>query len=204
MSYAQTLPRTFVLTVNRPIARFDATAKHLKELKIPFERFDGLDNQLCRLNPIDTFDLDRSGERIGPKHVAACLSHYMLWKCLSMQPEDSFIAFEYDVVLSEDFRTRFHAVMKDVPDDWQVLFIGSCCCEGREKKHIAGDVYEVQYPLCGHALYLRKSALPILLQECQRIWAPLDIALFYGALTKLRTYTVLPPLVTQRGTPLPP
>jgi hypothetical protein len=44
----------------RPIKRFDETAKHLDEIGIKWERFDGLDNQLCRL-AIERFIRPRSG-----------------------------------------------------------------------------------------------------------------------------------------------
>ncbi len=198
------LPKTWVLTVDREIQRFNETAAHLDSLGVKWERFDGMDNSICRLNPVETFDIDRAGERIGPKHVAACLSHYLILKTMQYQPDDSWITLEYDARLPEDYQARFDHIIKDLPDDWQVVFLGSCCCAGRETKHIKGDIYEVHWPLCGHAQMIRKSALPVLLKDCQKIWAPLDIALFYGALTKLRTYTVIPPLVTQDGTPLPP
>jgi GR25 family glycosyltransferase involved in LPS biosynthesis len=197
-------PRTFILTVDRPIQRFDDTAAHLDSLGVEWERFDGFDNQLCRLNPIETFDLDRVGERIGSKHVAACLSHYLLWKVMLYAPEEVFWVLEYDARMADDWDVRIEQIMRDLPDDWQVVMLGSCCCKGRETTHISGEVYEVKYPLCGHAMMYRKSALPILLQEHQRIWAPLDIALYHGAFPKLRVYTILPPLVTQAGTPLPP
>lgn len=197
-------PRIFVLTVDRPITRFDETAIHLDSRDIKWERFNGFDNQKCRLSPIDTFDLDRVGERIGPKHVAACLSHYLVWKVMEYQPDDSWITLEYDARLPENYSERFEQIMKDLPDDWQICFLGSCCCAGRPTTHIKGEVYEVLYPLCGHGQLVRRSALPVLLKESQRVYAPLDIALYENALPKLRTYTVIPPLVTQAGTPLPP
>lgn len=198
------LPRTFVLTVDRPIARFTATAAHLDSLGIKWERLNGFDNQLCKLSPVETFDLDRAGERIGSKHIAACLSHYLLWTVMFHSAEEVFWALEYDVRLVEDWRARYEQIMRDVPDDWDLLYIGNCCCQDRETKHIKGDVYEVLYPLCGHAIQIRKRALPTLLAEHQRISMPLDIAMFYWSLPKLRVYTVLPALVTQAGTPLPP
>lgn len=197
-------PRTFVLTVNRPIARFDVTAKHLDELGIEWERFDGFDNQLLKLSPIETFDMDRAGERIGSKHIAATLSHYLIWKVMQYQPFDSFVVLEYDVEFPSDWETRYVSAMGCLPDDWQVLFLGSCCCAGRETKHVAGEIFEVKYPLCGHAIQYRQSALPVLLHEHQTIREPLDIALYTRSLPKLRTYCVLPPLIGQRGTPLPP
>lgn len=198
------LPRTFVLTVDRKIKLFDDTESHLESMGLEWERFDGLDNQICRLTPVDTFDVDRVGEKIAPKHVAACLSHYILWRCMSMQPDESFIVYEYDVRLVPDWREQFDRAMSVMPDDWDVVFLGSACCAGRPTTHIAENVYEVLWPLAGHAMLFRRKALPVLLKEHQRIWAPLDIALFYGALPKLRTYTIIDPIAVQHGTHLPP
>lgn len=198
-----TLPRTFVLTVDRPIKRFDECAEHLNSRGVKWERFNGFDNTLCRLSPIDTFDLDRAGERIGPKHICATLSHYLIWKVMEYQPDDSFIVFEYDVRLAPDFEEKYLQAMSCVPDDWDMLFLGSCCTEGRPSLPINGNVYEVKYPLCGHACQIRKKALPVLLREHQRIYQPLDIALYYQSMPQLRVYTVLPAIVGQEGTYLP-
>ncbi len=197
------IPRTFVLTVRRPIKRFDDTVAHLDSLGIKWERFDGIDNQITRLQAIDTFDHDRTGDRIGSKHVAATLTHYLCWKVLSYLPEDSFWVLEFDVRLSLDWKEQYERAMSVLPDDWQILFLGSCCCTGRETRHVAENVYEVKWPLCGHALQIRQSALPILLEEHQRISMPLDIAMFNGSLRKLRVYTILPSLITQHNTLFP-
>jgi GR25 family glycosyltransferase involved in LPS biosynthesis len=198
------LPRIWVLTVDREIQRFNETAKHLDSLGIKWERFNGFDNERCELSPIRTFDLDRAGERIGKKHVAACLSHYLVWKVMEYQPDESFIVAEYDARFPDNYRERLRQIAEDLPDDWQVCFLGNCCTKGRPTTHIKGDIYEVHFPLCGHCIWWRKTALPTLLKECQSIYMPLDIHLFTNVLPKLRTYTVLPPLVTQAGTPLPP
>jgi len=197
------LPRTFVLTVDRPIQRFDDTAEHLNSLGIKWERFNGFDNQLCQLLPVRTFDLDRVGEKIGPKHICATLSHYMLWKVCSYLPEDRFLICEYDVEFPPDWQEQYDRAMSVIPEDADVIFWGSCCTEGRDTKHIGENVYEVKWPLCGHCIEIRKSALPTLLSEHQSISMPLDIALFYNSLPKLRVYTVLPAMIGQRGTPLP-
>lgn len=197
-------PRTFVLTVRRPIKRFDETTKHLDEIGVKWERFDGMDNQITRLQPLDTFDLDRAGEKIGAKHVAATLTHYLCWKVCSYLPEDSFWILEFDVRMADGWREQYEKAMSVMPDDWQIIFLGSCCCKGRETKHIAENVYEVHWPLCGHAIQVRQSALPILLDIHQKINMPLDIALYYMSLPKLRVYTILPRIVDQHATFLPP
>lgn len=197
-------PRTFVLTVNRPIQRFTDTAAHLDSIGLKWERFNGFDNQICKLIPVETFDIDRVGEKIGSKHIAATLSHYLIWSLMSYSGDDSFWVLEYDVRLVDYWQERYAEAMAVLPDDWDMVFLGSCCCNGRETKLIGNNLYEVKYPLCGHAIMYRKKALPILLQEHQKICMPLDVALYYQSLPKLKVFTILPPIVVQAGTPLPP
>lgn len=198
------LPKVWVLTVERQIARFDATAKHLNERGVAWERFDGFDNTKTQLLPVQTFDLDRVGERIGPKHIAATLSHMAIWYVMKYQPDDMFITLEYDARLTPDFEAQYERAMRVVPEDFDVLFLGSCCCKGRPTTHIAENVYDVRYPCCGHAILYKKKALPVLIREHQTIRAPLDVALFYQSLPKLKVFTILDPIITQEGTPLPP
>lgn len=198
------LPRTFVLTVDRPIQRFTDTAAHLESLGIKWERFNGLDNMVCKLLPVETFDLDRVGERIGPKHICATLSHYMLWKVCSYLPEDRFLLCEYDVLFPPDWQQQYDRAMSVMPKDADMIFWGSCCTAGRETTHIGENVYEVHWPLCGHSIEVRKKALPTLLKNQQKINMPLDISLFATTLPQLRVYTILPALIGQSGTPLPP
>jgi len=202
-------PRTFVLTVNRPIRRFDETTKHLDEIGIKWEPFIGMDNQVCRLNSKDTFDFDRAGERLETKHVAATLTHYLLWKTMSYQPDDSFVALEFDVRFVNGWKDQFDMAMKVLPDDWDLVYLGSCCCKGRETfpvPHVFPTVnlYEVKYPLCGHAIMYRKKSLETLLDVHQKINMPLDIAMYHMSLPKLKVYTILPRIVDQHATFLPP
>lgn len=204
------LPRTFVLTVRRPIKRFDDTTKHLDELGIKWERFDGMDNQICKLSPVETFDLDRAGERIGAKHVAATLTHYMLWNMMLYDTndygwsEDYFLALEFDVRFVDGWKPMFEVAMAAMPKDWDMIFLGSCCCKGREQIQISSNVVEVRYPLCGHAIMYRKKCLETLLTIHQKINMPLDIAMLMLSLPKLRVYTILPRIVEQHATFLPP
>jgi len=197
-------PRVFVLTVDREIQCFNETAKHLDEMKIPWERFNGFDNKICRLNAKDTFDLDRAGERLEAKHVAATLSHYLVWKVMQYQPDDSFWVLEYDVRMVDGWKEQYEQAMSVMPDNVDIIFLGSCCTKGRATTHIGENVYEVKWPLCGHAQEIRRSALPILLKEQQKICMPLDIALYQQAFPKLKVMTILPPIIVQAGPSLPP
>lgn len=197
-------PRTLVLTVNRPIKRFDETVKHLDEIGIKWEPFIGFDNQVCRLNSKETFDLDRAGERLEAKHVAATLTHWAAWKVMSYQPDESFVALEFDVRFNEGWQEQFENAMSVLPDDWDLVFLGSCCTKGRNSYAVGKNLYDVRYPLSGHAIMYRKKCLETLLNVHQKINMPLDIAMFHLSLPLLRCYTILPRICEQHGTFLPP
>lgn len=203
-------PRTFVLTVNRPIKRFDDTTKHLDEIGIKWEPFIGMDNQKCRLSSKDTFDFDRAGERLESKHVAATLTHYLLWKVMQYQPDESFVALEFDVRFVDGWKAQFDQAVSVLPDNWDLVYLGSCCCKGREMYPVAiehikvPNLFNVRYPLCGHAIMYRKKCLPTLLDVHQKINMPLDIAMYHMSLPKLQVYTILPRIVDQHATFLPP
>jgi GR25 family glycosyltransferase involved in LPS biosynthesis len=197
-------PRTFVLTVRRQIKRYDDTMKHLLDIGIMAEPFIGMDNQICRLQAMDTFDIDRAGERLQAKHVAATLTHYLLWKVMQYQPDESFVALEFDVRFVETWQYQFDDAMKCLPDDWDLVYLGSCCCKGRETYPVDHNLYDVRYPLCGHAILYRKKCLETLLTIHQKINMPLDIAMYHLSLPKLRVYTILPSIVEQHNTFLPP
>lgn len=206
------LPTTFVLTVNRPIKRFDDTVKHLDEQGIRWSKFVGFDNQKCRLLPVDTFDFDRAGEKIGSKHIAATLTHWALWKVMQYQPDDSFIALEFDVRMVDGWREQFDNAMAVLPDDWDLVYLGSCCNKGRDTTPVPTrepftaqiNLFDVRYPLCGHAIMYRKKCLETLLGVHQSISMPLDIAMYHNSLPKLRVYTILPPICVQADTIVAP
>ncbi len=199
-----TPPRILVLTVDREIKCFNETAAHLDSMDVKWERFNGFDNRILKLNPVETFDLDRAGSRIAPKHIAATLTHWAAWKVMEYQPDDSFWVLEYDVRMTPDWKDTYQLAMAHLPEDWDIFFLGSCCCKGRNTSLIGGNVYKVEWPLCGHAIMYRKKALPTLLKNHQKINMPLDIALFTMTLPYLNVYTALPAIIQQAGAPLPP
>lgn len=208
-------PRAFLLTVKKSEPKYSVTLDHLKSVGVSVELFFGLDAQALNLSPNNLFERNgvslgwkdgkpNQGEKIGYRPVAACLSHYMLWKVMSYMPDDAFWVLEDDAQFHPNWNEIYHGAMAHLPQDWDMVFIGSCCCTGRPTTHLGGSLFEVKYPMCGHALQIRQKALPVLLEIHQRIWAPLDIAMIHDSLPRLKVYTILPRMVEQRATFIPP
>jgi hypothetical protein len=128
----------------------------------------------------------------------------MMWKAMSYMPEDEFWCLEDDAEFIPQWPEVYRRAVPFLPPDYDLLFIGSCCCQYAPKTEIGGGLWDVKYPMCGHAIQIRKKALPKLLEAHQHIWAPLDIAMAYDSMPHLKVYTILPRMVSQRNTTIPP
>lgn len=59
----------------------------------------------------------------GPGAYGCLLSHTRLWEETAEQNQ-TLLVFEDDAVFCEHFADKFHAFIRAVPDDWQMLYFG--------------------------------------------------------------------------------
>lgn len=198
--------RPFVVVLQEMPEREKFIMAHFKERGMEAEPFNGISAAVSGLKTTHNYEVDApgSGWNMGTKPVATWLSFYMLWSALNLLPETHFATLEWDCQLPENWRARTEAALRDVPQDFDMLFIGSCCAEGGPKKSVAGEVYATQHVQCGHFTILAHKALPVLLRTLRKVWAPLDIQVMREALPLLKTYVVLPRIANQFETVLPP
>ena len=197
--------RAFVVTLQELPEKERFIQRHFKEVGIKAESFNGISAAVSGLETKHPYEVDApgSGWVIGPKGVATWLSFYMLWSALQFMPETHFWTLEWDCQFPSDWRKRVEAALRDVPPDFDMLFIGSCCTKGAQMTRVSGDVYECKAMQCGHSTIIAKKALPTLLSTQRKVYAPLDISLKLHTLSLLKTYVVLPRICTQFDTQLP-
>src|SRR4029077_4524749 len=101
--------------------------------------FDGIHAEKAGLRTIFNYDVDHPGTNfnIGPKVLGIALSHVMLWSAMKLLWDDHFLVLEDDCCFPEDWHTRLSNAMRDAPSEMDMLYVGSCCCEGKPTKHIA-------------------------------------------------------------------
>lgn len=200
--------RTFVLSIRGSAQKLSTTMELLASAGVTAEVFYGLDAAITGVNGTrHTYEIDHPGSNyhIGEKHINMHLSYLMLWKVLTYIDGDAFVLFEDDVRLDADWKTHWDTSIGHLPADWDLLYIGSCCCEGRpEKQAIWGRLHRVRYALCTHAYAIRKKALELILNRCEKVWAGTDIALALDCMPHLNCYAFLPRIATQLETNIPP
>lgn len=136
--------------------------------------------------------------------VGCNLSAYLVFSIAASHPEWEYIMYlEDDTRFHDDWKERFEQAMKDVPEDFDWLFLSHCCTEGRQTKHIKGQIYEVKYPQAGHCCIISQRAINSILKTCRDSCTPFDVLLFDKGFEGLNVYTLMPRLAEQVDTHLP-
>ena len=91
--------------------------------------FDGIHAEKFGLKTVFPYERDNpgSGFNMGFKCVGIWLSHYMLWGALNLLSDSHFLVLESDACFPSDWQDRFAQTIIDVPADFDMLYVGSCC-----------------------------------------------------------------------------
>lgn len=197
--------RPFVVVLQEMPEKEAFIQAHFNSVGLEVEAFNGISADLSGLKTIHPYEVDApgSGWKIIPKSVATWLSFYMLWSGMNLLPEKHFWQLEWDCQFPGNWHPRVEQALRDVPPDFDLLFVGSCCTQGATKTHIKGEVWDVRYPQCGHSLIIAKKALPVLLRTQRKVYAPIDISVKLHSCPLLKVYTVLPRICDQFDTLIP-
>lgn len=198
--------RAFCVTLQEMPEKWEFISKHFRSVGIEAESFNGINSDISGLKTIHPYEVDvpGSGWKMEPKAVSTWISFYMLWSAMNLLPDKYFWQIEWDCRFPDNWRERTERALRDVPQDFDLLFLGSCCASFDSNKHIKGEIWDVRYPQCGHSLIIAKKALPVLLSTQRKVYAPLDISVKFHSCPLLKVYTVLPRINDQFDTILPP
>ncbi len=143
---------------------------------------------------------------ISDKKVGGFLSWYVLYNVCKALPNSHYLFLETDCRFVDGWRDKLEAELKNVPEDFDFLFVGSCCAMDKEPVHVAGDVYEfpyrgeekwTYYPQCGHCYIIAQKAMQTLIDTQRDVANPVDVSLVRYAFPKLKVYAILPRLADQ-------
>jgi GR25 family glycosyltransferase involved in LPS biosynthesis len=198
------VPRTFCVTLKETPQRKEEASKYFEEKGLKVEFFDGIHGESFGLKTtIPNYEVIPGREYFIPQGAVGCiLSHVMLWNVLQHQPEEEFLILEDDVLLTDDFFTKFEAWKTELPSDWDICFVGWSPAGNEYKKsattHITENIVSTT-PVCTHAYMVKKSALKILIETNNLAWDALDHQILKRSLPKMKHYAFSPPLINQRS-----
>jgi GR25 family glycosyltransferase involved in LPS biosynthesis len=133
--------KTFVINLDRRKDR-------LETLMIPFE--------WERFAAIDALSMGQPG------YVGCLLSHRTILKKIRDLKLESAIIFEDDVELCDDFENKFNEILKKLPENWDLLYLGGW--NRTEPEKYCDGLNVVKRVLCMHAYMVRDKFIDTIIE----------------------------------------
>lgn len=99
---------------------------------------------------------NRTKNNLSEGSIGCAISHIKLWEEIAQKnTEDFFIIFEDDIILPDDFKPRLFELIKQLPFDVDILFLGSGSTRGRDIKYFVNEkIFKSFNPRRGLYAYL--------------------------------------------------
>lgn len=134
-------------------------------------------------------------------HIGCTLTHIAALTLAQYRSLDSVLVLEDDATFGFDFRERFAEAVPHVPDDWEILYLGSWTDFGPftdNVKPVSGPIVKLDWALCTHAYAVRGHAIDKILVSAVTKREPIDQV--YAQMMRdgeLTAYAVKPSLAFQ-------
>lgn len=148
---------------------------------------------------------------VGNANVANFLTQYCAYVVMDALGYSHFMYLEDDCRMVEGWKEKLEQQMQYVPDDFDFLFIGSCCAKGKQPIHLGGDVYEFPYrgeqmwnwyPMATHNYLISKKCIKHVITTQRDTASPTDVSLVKHSFPKMKVIAILPRLSDQFDTNL--
>lgn len=159
-----------------------------------------LDNEeLIAKYPV-VFAKGKIDDRLSPPVTSLLLKHCYVIEEMVKHQYDSALILEDDAILVSNFTTKFNLYKKQLPEDWDLLWVGTCC-DIHAPYQRGSNIYEGPRSRCCHAYLVSLQCAKKIHDDMYSIDMPIDW--YFNTLIKkheLRNYWAEPPLSFQNKT----
>lgn len=128
--------KTYVINLKR---RDDRMKLLEKNCKITYERINAVDGSLLKPNKYLQRIFEGNDYNMREGMVGCAMSHIkLLIECIKSK-EDIFCFLEDDIKLAENFREKINDVMDNLPEDWDMIYLGHHLYPKYENEMNGGD-----------------------------------------------------------------
>lgn len=189
MTLNSVTPETFFINLLKRPDRFDHFTKQIKNLEIYSLGAVAVDGSTIP-NPTGL----RNGE------YALLLSYEKVIKYAKLQNFEAITVFEDDALFDPDFNNRFAAEFPEIPNDWDLVFLGENSCSlgagWIPPENISDNIRRIYSSFGAHAIMIKNHMYDHILEGISRFDKPLDV-MYCDLQQRFKAYGFRRPLVKQ-------
>jgi GR25 family glycosyltransferase involved in LPS biosynthesis len=160
----------YLINMDKDIDRLKKITKECNKVNIKFEKFSGIKVTDLSQKILDKY-IPKEIQKYGPDGMIGCgLSHLFIWEDAVNKNYKNILVLEDDVYFTDDFNEYLQNVMEEVPDDYDILYLGykDSICKAPEDNNF-NYIYKPIFPLLTHAMIISNKGLKKLLKLITKI-----------------------------------
>lgn len=179
--------------------------QRLKEYNLSATWIEAFDREQIDLEEVksiipkvcEPFSLDGHNRTLRLAEVSVMLKHYFAWCHASLFYYSPVLFLEDDVRFTPNFDVLFNEYLKDLPCDWDIVWLGSCCNLHAPTPN-GEHVVQVPRSRCCHGYLMRSQSIKLAIENIKTNNWPVDC--YFNKLIPdfdLKSYWVEPDLIVQ-------
>jgi GR25 family glycosyltransferase involved in LPS biosynthesis len=150
----------YLINMNKDTDRLEKVTKECNKVGIKFERFPGIKVSDVSQNILDKY-IPEEIQKYGADGMIGCgLSHLFVWQDAIKKNYKNILVLEDDVYFTDDFNEYLKNVMEEVPDDYDILYLGYSELFCQKLKDLSFNyISKPIFPLALHAYIVSNKGL---------------------------------------------
>lgn len=180
----------------------DVLSKYNLDIKwiLDFDKEDINYDNLTKEYPKILDTMNMFNRKMSKSEISLCLKHLEVFRDVVENDYKNVVVFEDDIILVDDFDVKLNQYMKQLPQDYDIYWIGSCC-DLHAPSQPDFHVYPAQSSRCTHAYMISNQGCRKMLTLVNYLNFPIDW--YFNFVIKnlnLKNYWAEPPLSIQNLT----
>ena len=153
---------------------------HIKQYKLDTKWVLEYDKEEITSEVLDKFPkiLDYNtniGRKLSMSEISLVLKHFHIFNDMIKNNYNNIVVFEDDIILVEDFNKKIESYTNQLDNDYDILWIGTCCNLHTLKTSNDINVYRCERgSRCTHAYVISRKACEKIIQVLDSINEPID------------------------------
>jgi glycosyl transferase, family 25 len=180
---------TFCINLDYRLDRWRSALEEFKKHTLSVERIVGIDGSKLNLDFMHGF---KKGA------IGCSLSHLFAIKHAQQLGLDNFLLLEDDVQFDKNINELFSEYILEVPQDWDMLYLGGQHFHGMNLNQVTEHVYRCEYTLAAHSVAIKSTVYDKFIYRLSDLSKPCDVHYAESHL-EINAYVFIPHLTWQRG-----
>ncbi|TWI84983.1 GR25 family glycosyltransferase involved in LPS biosynthesis [Lacibacter cauensis] len=155
-----------IISLDTRIDRREKITNSLSQNGITFRFVNAIDGSKIIPSNYSDFFSKQSIESLSKGSIGCILSHYKALEIIANSHNNFALIFEDDVVLPKGFKGKLELVLKEIPRNFDILYLASNLSRRSDMRYwVSNNLYVPVYPRSGQYAYLisKKGAQKIIL-----------------------------------------